>query len=212
MDNVSLEIRDKISTTLVARHEEIRLIAGIEKSQRKCAKCCIIKDCVEFTQTGWTRIGPRFYRYCKPCAGDVSWAEKLRNVFNITVEEHDRILTFQNGMCAICGKRPTEEQNRLSLDHRHKDGLLRGLLCWLCNRMVGMMRDDPERARKVLAYLANPPATQALGEERFCIIGRVTKKRKNRDPFLVKRRAKEGKSTHGDAISLGKFLKTVAWG
>jgi hypothetical protein len=75
-----------------------------------------------------------------------------------------------------------------------------------------MMRDDPNRAKKIMEYLANPPATQALGEERFCRLGRVSSKRKNRDPFLVKRREKDGKTTHGDAISLGKFLKTVAWG
>lgn len=209
---VPLKVRDAISAKALQNVADRRAKEGLKPGEMRCSACGDAKSENQFTVTGRNRQGVRRYKFCKPCANENSRIEKLRNVFNLTLDEHGLILFEQEGRCAICGRQPEEGQNRLSLDHRHADGLLRGLLCWLCNRLLGMLRDDPHRAEKVLDYLRNPPATRALGEPRYCKIGRVTKKRNNRDPFLVKRREKENKMTHGDAISLAKFLKTVAWG
>ncbi len=58
----------------------------------------------------------------------------------------------QKGCCAICKKPQSAFKNRLALDHNHKTGKLRGLLCYYCNRRrVG--RNDYESALMLLNYL-----------------------------------------------------------
>jgi hypothetical protein len=74
----------------------------------------------------------------------------LKKLYNMTVEEYNDLFTQQGGVCAICGKPPTKY--RLAVDHCHKTGQIRGLLCAKCNiGVVGL--EDPEFARKALAYI-----------------------------------------------------------
>jgi len=49
-------------------------------------------------------------------------------------ETYDRLLAEQGGVCAICGNPP--KTRRLSIDHDHKTGAVRGLLCFQCNRAL----------------------------------------------------------------------------
>lgn len=61
----------------------------------------------------------------------------------------EHILSIQAaGKCAICGS-----SYRLHIDHDHKTGQLRGLLCHFCNTGLGHFRDSPERLRAAIAYL-----------------------------------------------------------
>jgi len=55
----------------------------------------------------------------------------------------------QDGLCKICIAGPAEH-----LDHDHKTGAARGLLCGPCNRALGMFRDDPVRLQRAIDYLA----------------------------------------------------------
>lgn len=68
--------------------------------------------------------------------------------------EKERIEFFkkQKGCCAICGKHQREFKRRLSLDHSHKSGQLRGLLCYRCNKFI-VGRHTLESATKLLKYL-----------------------------------------------------------
>jgi hypothetical protein len=76
--------------------------------------------------------------------------------------EYDRLFKAQGGACAIC--RQTRKQ-RLSVDHDHKTGLVRGLLCRMCNgRLLTAAKDQPEILRSGADYLLNPPALEVLGE------------------------------------------------
>lgn len=51
--------------------------------------------------------------------------------------------------CEICGAR-----DRLVVDHCHKTGVIRGVLCSNCNTAIGMLRDDVERLRAAIEYLS----------------------------------------------------------
>lgn len=98
--------------------------------------------------------------------------------YGLTVEDFGKLLASQGGVCAICAG--TDEQRRLSVDHDHETGEVRGLLCSGCNgAKLGRLGDDPERAearaehheqraaalRAAAEYLRNPPARAVLGVE-----------------------------------------------
>jgi hypothetical protein len=108
---------------------------------------------------------------------------RLLRLYNITPEEYEDILHFQKGVCYICERPPGKA--RLAVDHDHRTGLTRGLVCWLCNAALAKLNDDAQRAVRAWQYLLHPPATKALGEQRFGRVGRVTTKR-------PRKRAKKG--------------------
>src|SRR3990167_3179473 len=82
-------------------------------------------------------------------------AQRLRP-FGISVQEYQTILTEQNNKCAICERRRNIDHKRfkrLHLDHNHKTGKVRGLLCSSCNLGLGKFRDDPTIIEKAAMYL-----------------------------------------------------------
>ena len=60
----------------------------------------------------------------------------LMRRYAITIEEYEQIFEQQKGVCAICGGNNLDNR-RLSVDHNHKTGIIRGLLCNSCNRKLG---------------------------------------------------------------------------
>lgn len=52
----------------------------------------------------------------------------------VTDAEYAAMLERQGGGCAICGTTP--KTRRLNVDHDHKTGAVRGLLCHRCNRAL----------------------------------------------------------------------------
>lgn len=75
-----------------------------------------------------------------------------RKTYGISLRDYNRMLLLQGKKCAICQKPATAFKNRLAIDHNHKTGKVRGLLCFYCNkRMVG--RNTIETAEKILNYL-----------------------------------------------------------
>jgi hypothetical protein len=74
-----------------------------------------------------------------------------------TLAEYERLAAAQGNVCALCGRtqRPVPGVNRvtLSVDHDHRTGRVRGLLCNDCNRGLGLLGDDPVSLRRALAYV-----------------------------------------------------------
>ena len=66
------------------------------------------------------------------------------------------------GRCPFCLK-PFAVNRRPCVDHRHKDGLIRGLICASCNNWLGFEHDDAERLARAAEYLQHPPALDVLG-------------------------------------------------
>lgn len=84
---------------------------------------------------------------------------QLKNQFGITLQEYEEILEKQNGVCAICGcnnnhkSNPKGDIDRLSVDHNHQTGKVRGLLCSRCNFGIGQFNDDPTLLISAIDYL-----------------------------------------------------------
>ena len=67
-------------------------------------------------------------------------------------QEYERFLSEQDGVCAICLK-PCQTGQRLSVDHDHVTGAVRGLLCRRCNSGLGHFQDSLDLLKKALMYL-----------------------------------------------------------
>ncbi len=128
------------------------------EARRKCAKC-------------ERNRAERFFksargRVCLSCQRARSrtnaHSARIGRTYGITADEYQAILASQGGVCAICGQTRTY---RLNVDHRHADGLVRGLLCRLCNgRLLTAARDLPAVLRAAADYLESPPAVAVIGE------------------------------------------------
>lgn len=84
---------------------------------------------------------------------------KLRVSFGITLDDYLKMHKRQGGLCAIC-KLPekakhnhTKKIQRLAVDHCHKTGKVRALLCQDCNRGLGKFFDDPVKLKAALDYV-----------------------------------------------------------
>ena len=84
-------------------------------------------------------------------------ARALRDSFDLSLEEYEKMLSEQNGVCAICNQPEMHKRNgklkALAVDHSHKTGEIRGLLCFDCNTGIGKLKDDPEVLRSAIRYL-----------------------------------------------------------
>ena len=119
-------------------------------------------------------------RYRETTCRDCRFNKSLLKTYGITRDEFNLILKQQQGKCAIC-KKPLVPGRDRCLDHSHKSGAVRGILCWFCNyKLLGNSRDDNQLLRRAADYLENPPALQVLEEPHIVPGHGVKKKRKKR--------------------------------
>lgn len=94
----------------------------------------------------------------------------LLDNFLLRAADWQTIYDHQEGLCGVCGQ-PLD--NRIAnTDHEHKSGLVRGILCFNCNRSIREYFTI-DFVTKILEYLKNPPATAALGRSHYGLAGRV---------------------------------------
>ena len=77
----------------------------------------------------------------------------LQKRYGITLEQYATLLLEQGGACGICGRRDNLPNKHFAVDHCHKTGRVRGLLCSRCNSGLGSLGDELERVQKAIAYL-----------------------------------------------------------
>lgn len=126
---------------------------------KTCSKCGVLKAITEFR-----RRKSGYQSYCKSCQNEYvrEWHKAdggktkrdgyLRREYGIDQAEYDERLTAQGGVCAGCLRSP-EEIGVLRVDHDHATGVVRGLLCDDCNRVLGMVRDSAATLRRLARYL-----------------------------------------------------------
>ncbi len=116
---------------------------------RNCKIC-------ERKQTTSKRTSPAKTRQPRPIMSfeDTQIAKRnnlLKRKYGITLDRYNEFLERQNGGCAICGEPPTTQI--LVVDHCHKSGKIRGLLCHKHNSAIGFLNDSPELIKKANEYL-----------------------------------------------------------
>lgn len=131
-------------------------------------KACI--DCVDegiSTSRKAPHPGPRcatHHRAKRAKRNSTTREQRWLDLYGITGEEYWRIWEHQGGCCYICQRAKGIGRRRLSVDHCHTTGIIRGLLCQPCNRdVLGHARDDTDFFQRAIMYLEVPPATQVIG-------------------------------------------------
>jgi hypothetical protein len=96
---------------------------------------------------------------------EAAWAAYLQRTYGITKAEYDALYEYQGGLCALC-RRATGKSKRLSVDHDHSDGKVRGLLCSTCNKILGHARDSAAFFGRGMDYLIDPPFSRLQRQEK----------------------------------------------
>lgn len=140
---------------------------------QRCSRCRTVKPGTEF----WVRRkqrrrtgGIQLTDVCKPCSNEqnAEWRAAnperdrrnyrrrwLRKNYGLTLERYEELVAQQGGVCAICSQPPAGRE--LDVDHCHKTGEVRALLCSRCNRVLGHAGDDPDLLQAIVDYLLRFP-------------------------------------------------------
>lgn len=136
---------------------------------KKCNKCKKQKPKKEFY------IDKRYNipaSYCKECSSSIgkAWYEKqkilyphkfykykknerLKKRYGIDLQEYSSLLKKQKYKCKICGDKKKANKDALPVDHCHKTGKVRGILCPTCNAGLGSFKDSEKLLKQAIKYL-----------------------------------------------------------
>lgn len=149
---------------------------------KQCNVCGLVKPLTEYHKRKDAPCGVR--SYCKKCHSDKqglyaktnkeahrvrSYRSQLKKNYGLSVKDFNALYEKQHGVCDICGTQVENifqgiEGYRVAVDHCHKTGKVRGLLCNLCNSGIGKLKDDPYIVRNALHYLEKHEALEYLEE------------------------------------------------
>lgn len=116
-----------------------------------CTRCGLDRQPDQFHRNSGRACG--LESQCRDCAAE----RKLLRRYGIARADYERMLIDQDGRCAICWM-PPESGEVLAVDHCHRDGKVRSLLCRGCNIGLGQMREDPTVLLRAAAYLQSHAA------------------------------------------------------
>lgn len=77
----------------------------------------------------------------------------LKYRYGLTLVAYAELLKKQNGFCAICKGNRSKIKRKLSVDHCHNTGKVRGLLCHICNSGIGLFNDKTDLLKQAYEYL-----------------------------------------------------------
>jgi hypothetical protein len=147
-------------------------------ARKTCRRCGETKDLSEFYKRTKSKDGR--YRTCKSCMKNknsdyyqnhVEWyaqyfqrrikeipketyrEKQVASHYKISVEEYRKLIERSKGVCEACGH--PQPSLSLAVDHDHKTGKVRGLLCRRCNLALGFVKDNPQVLFKLYRYLAS---------------------------------------------------------
>ncbi len=124
-----------------------------ERTSKICGRCKEDKPLDQYNRRKMANGKWGVHSYCKPC----NVLNMREWVYGLTKDEYEAMVNAQDNLCAICGEPPVPSKSgrvkSLHVDHDHKTGKVRKLLCGHCNRGLGGFRDDPELLEAAIAYL-----------------------------------------------------------
>lgn len=77
----------------------------------------------------------------------------LKRVYGISLIDYQNLMAVQHGKCAICQTSKCRSGKAFAVDHCHKTGKIRSLLCQSCNTVLGSVQEDVNILKAAIAYL-----------------------------------------------------------
>lgn len=158
-------LRSVAKDASTCRSRKVALCATCEGAWAWCSDCQALKPRVEFSNNSESANG--LAGYCKSCfyAKNAGYSSKQRaknpdyyrdrNLWSshrLRPADWQAMFEAQDGRCAIC-RRTEAESGRLHVDHCHRAGTVRALLCSGCNKGIGQFLEDPVALRAAADYV-----------------------------------------------------------
>ena len=122
------------------------------RDRKRPAKTCSVETCSS-------------HAYAKGLCHAHYLKQRKWAAFGVDADRYQKMLREQNGVCAICYQSEKHKDGLsgkakdLAVDHDHKTGAVRALLCSACNTALGLFNDDPALLDAAKAYLEKHLAT-----------------------------------------------------
>ncbi|WP_323182416.1 MULTISPECIES: endonuclease VII domain-containing protein [unclassified Streptomyces] len=118
----------------------------VPEGHKLCTRCGGVKLHSDYHRKASARDGRN--ARCKACRAVDGRVGHLKRKYGITEAERDQMIADQGGLCCLCLRAAA-----VHVDHCHKTGRVRGVLCFNCNTGLGLLDEDPDCARRVVEYL-----------------------------------------------------------
>jgi predicted class III extradiol MEMO1 family dioxygenase len=127
---------------------------------KTCKKCKQDKTLAHFNKK--YKDQEKYHARCKQCLAE-DFKERytsedirrwqLKKHYNMTIEQYTQMVEQQDHRCKVCERHEQDLNNILCVDHDHKTGKVRSLLCSNCNTVLGKVYEDPKILEKMIEYL-----------------------------------------------------------
>ncbi|MET9732355.1 endonuclease VII domain-containing protein [Streptomyces sp. NPDC006458] len=124
----------------------VREKADVPFGHKLCRACGEVKPHSEWHRNASASDG--LSTRCKACRAVQGRQGHLKRQYGMTEAERDELLASQGGVCCICSAAVPEH-----VDHCHKTGRVRYVLCFSCNAALGQFKDRPDVMRRAAAYV-----------------------------------------------------------
>jgi hypothetical protein len=139
----------------------------MDEALKACSLCKEPKPASHFSKHSTGTLG--VHAYCKPCFNAYKvqrrktgvWQNRekkyndrhnIEKLYDVSIAEYREMVRKADGVCEICGGLP-KGKGRLSIDHCHTTGRIRGVLCGPCNSVLGMAQESEDILNKAVSYL-----------------------------------------------------------
>jgi hypothetical protein len=129
-----------------AMGKPVREQVNVPTGFKLCRTCGEIKPHSEWHRNASASDG--LSTRCRACRAVQGRQGHLKRQYGITEAERDGLIASQGGVCCICLSALPEH-----VDHCHKTGRVRGVLCFSCNAALGQFKDRPDAIRRAAAYV-----------------------------------------------------------
>lgn len=129
-----------------AKGKKVRVRVAAPAGHKRCPGCGEVKP-----HAGWERnksSSDGWASYCRECRAERNRISYFKRTYGLSPDELDALVAEQQGVCCICLAAPAEH-----VDHCHKTGRVRGVLCFSCNAALGQFKDRPDAIRRAAAYV-----------------------------------------------------------
>lgn len=138
-------------------HASFSRQAGYRDGYRSNCKACVAlrsKRWVEANPVRAAQTRRAYYEANRDAILTQVRAKTLERRYGITREQYNALLAVQGFRCAVCKTSdPGSKHRTFAVDHCHRTGAVRGLLCNNCNIGMGRLRDDPDLVLAARAYI-----------------------------------------------------------